>query len=158
LALPVLFVVAFIVPGVLLQVKSLTQIPWFERTSSLPAMVRLSLRNIAQACHYLAATHPDGRFPDSLGAIDDELIPADNLFMPSVSQDVPPEPPVYLGSGFTLDSPPDLALLISPPFRKNQTDVRIVITRGGETLEIPAAEADTWIERVLSERKPTGLK
>jgi hypothetical protein len=157
-ALPVLFVVAFIVPGVMLQVKSLAQVPWFERSSSLPAMVRLSLRNIAQACHYLAATHPDGRFPDSLEAIDEELIPADNRFMPSPGTDVPQEPPVYLGSGFTLDSPPGQALLISPPFRKRQTDIRIVITRGGVTLEIPAAEAEAWIDRVLDEKKPAGSK
>ena len=157
-ALPVLFVIAFIVPGVLLQVKSLAQAPWFERSSSLPAMVRLSLRNIAQACHYLAATHPDGGFPDSLAAIDGELIPPDNRFMPSPVTDVPREPPVYLGAGFTLDSPPGQALLISPPFRKNQTDIRIVVTRGGDTLEIPAAEAEIWIDRALSERKPAGLK
>lgn len=158
LVLPVLFIVAFIVPGVLLQAKSLAQIPWFERSSSLPAMVRLSLRNIAQACHYLAATHPDGRFPESLDAIDEELIPADNRFMPSPGADVPQEPPIYLGSGFNLDSPPAQALLISPPFRNKQTDIRIVITRGGKTLEIPAADAEIWINRVLDEKKPAGLK
>ncbi len=36
LFLPILFAVAFIVPGALLQVKSLAAEPWFERSSSPP--------------------------------------------------------------------------------------------------------------------------
>lgn len=40
----------------------------------------------------------------------------------------------------------------------NKTAIRILVTRGGETREIPANVADTWIDKVFKEMKPAGLK
>lgn len=46
LLLPILFIIAFIVPGALLQVKSLAENPWFQDVSATFPETRLSLRNV----------------------------------------------------------------------------------------------------------------
>lgn len=156
--LPILFIIAFIVPGMLLQMKSLTGITWFEKSSNKTAWMRMTLRNIAQACHVSAVEHPNQSFPESLDAVDEDLVSTHLLRMPSTNPSLPVEPPIYLGAGFSQNSPGGRALLISPPFLKGQTYVRIVITRDVESIEIPAESAEVWIDEVLNERKATAPK
>ena len=62
----------------------------------------------------------------------------------------PPEPPIYFGKWLTLDSAPDLPLLISPGYRQGGKRIRQVLTVGSELVVIDDEEVDTWIDKAMA--------
>jgi hypothetical protein len=50
----------------------------------------------------------------------------------------------------TLDSAPDLPLLISPGYRQGGKRVRQVLTVGSELVVIDDEEVDTWIDKAMA--------
>jgi hypothetical protein len=150
LLLPVLFAISFIVPGILLQVDGLREVRWFKRTSMKESsVVHLDLRNLAQGCALSASRATDGRFPDSLDGLTEQgFMSAKRLYFPD-DPHVPPEPPIYLGAGYTRDTPRDTPLAISRRFQERGTWMRVVVTVGGTMTMIHDDEVDTWLDRVI---------
>lgn len=151
---PILFVIAFIVPGILLQLASLRDVKWFKPQYHHAAYYKLVLRNYAQACNSLALEHPDGRLPDSLGEIHERSLMTPGFIDPSDEMEIPTELPIYLGAGWSNPCDPAQPLLISPPYQANGKSTRCAITRGGNFLEIPEEQTDAWIDRALGQRRP----
>ena len=151
--LPVLFGIAFIVPGALLQVDLLRQSPWFQPQRHHGAILKMALRNYAQAAFYLAEESPGKRFPHSLEAIEEADLMDVEAFVPFGDSYLPMEPFIYLGADQTLSSDPSLPLCISPPYPQNGVTFRQLITLAGEFVEIHDEEVDSWIERVYPRAK-----
>jgi hypothetical protein len=150
LVLPVLFVISFIVPGILLQVDGLRGERWFNRSSmKLSSWVMLELRNRAQACAALANESTDGKYPDSLDALAARDLVRGRLLDFSDDPNTPAEPPLYLGAGYTRDTAGDAPLAISPRYHERGSWQRIVVTVDGSMIVIQDDEVDAWLDRVV---------
>lgn len=148
LLLPVLFVISFIVPGILRQVDGLREVRWFQRNSmKLSSLVKLELRNRAQACAALANEATDGKYPDSLDVLAERDWVRERLLNFSNDPNTPPEPPIYLGAGYTSDTAKDAPLMISPRFQERGIWQRIVVTVDGTMTMIQDDEVDAWLDR-----------
>lgn len=153
LNLPVLFVISFIVPGVILQADSLARIRWFESSSgSTRAMVTMELRNLAILCQLHAQDGETGKYPDSLDELTADFHSEGRIHFPSHSE-LPAEPPIYLGAGFPIDTNSDEALLISPAFKIRGEWKRVVQKFNGSVELIPALDAESWMDRCLENRR-----
>lgn len=153
LILPVLFVISFIVPGLILQADSLARIRWFENTrSSTRAMVTMDMRNLALSCQLHAEDRSTGRYPDSLDELSADFHSERWIHISSDSGG-PSEQPIYLGAGCPINTNTNEALMISPPFRFRGEWQRVVLKFNGSNELIPATEADSWIDRSLRNRR-----
>lgn len=148
LVIPVLFVIAFLVPGVLLQVEQLRKTPWTEKDRSAKRIRTLGeMKNTWPNLVMFASEH-EGRYPDTLEELDTDR------GWRSSSESYREDPVIYLGAGLTDEADPGLPLMISPPFSgKDGKPGRWVTTAGGDSKEIPADEVDVWIQRSLAARK-----
>jgi hypothetical protein len=151
--LPSLFVVSFLVPGIILQIGSLNQGNWFQGSRSDGAFKLMQARNIAQAAHVWATTEGADQFPPSIATITSADILGEDAFRPQPSGENPGEPPLYLGAGLTTKSDPALPLVISDAYSRKQILYRRVITVGSEFVEIRAEEVDEWIARAMAARE-----
>ena len=150
LLLPVLFAMAFIVPGILLQVDGLRKVRWFDSNSiKRSSMARLELRNLAQACAGVANLDPDGKYPDSLDALVKQEYMSRRLLDLSDDNNIPPEHLIYLGTGYTRDTADDAPLAISPCFLERGNWRRIVVTVDGTMTMIQDDEVDALLDRVV---------
>jgi len=150
LLLPVLFAMSFIVPGILLQVDGLRKVSWFARHSGKPSsMAKMEMRNLAQACAGFANISTDGKFPDSLDVLVKKDFVSRRLLDLSGDKNIPPEHPIYLGTGCTRDTAGDAPLAISPCFQDRGSLQRIVVTVDGTMIVIQDDEVDAWIDRVI---------
>ena len=156
LLLPVLFAIAFIVPGVIFQVNALREVRWFEESPNMRAHCRMELRGYAANIMSAATDDPQGRLPESLDAKDELEHRRSNLYiLPRGGNAAPPyEPTIYLGSGLTLRSDPGLPLCISTCYLKGGKLTRWVITLSQESFEIQDSETDAWIRRGLQRPAP----
>jgi hypothetical protein len=151
--IPIFFVIAFLVPGVLLQVRVLSSDPeWFHReVSTSDSMVRHDMQLIATRLYDYAAEN-DGQFPD---ALEDALSDDDkDSFSADWSPLRPSEPFIYLGGGLSDTSDPGLPLLISRQLVGRSGGLeRKMLTIGNEMRVIPAEAAEEWITRSLKARR-----
>lgn len=150
---PVLFVVAFLAPGVILQIRDLPAgSGWFHRGDSITETT--VTENMKQIGMMLLedASENGGRFPDSLNEL---LSNADKgLIKREWSSLSSPEPLIYLGAGLSDTSDPSVPLLISRPLvRRDGSLERKMLTIGYEIRMIPAEAADEWITRALDARR-----
>jgi hypothetical protein len=154
---PIFFVIAFLVPGVLLQVRALSSDPeWFHRDVSITdSMVRQNMGLIAMRLHEHAAEN-GGRFPASLEEVlsDDD----NDSFSADWSPLRPSEPFIYLGAGLSDTSDPRLPLLISRQLVGRDGSLeRKMLTIGHEVKVIPVEAAEEWITLSLKARSEPGL-
>jgi len=162
LMVPLFFVISFLVPGVILQVNELAKVKWAHRGASIGETLQrqeiLSLQGLLLESA-VSQDETGGRFPAALTELDEMKPRAFRKRLAySSNPTAPPEFPIYLGSGFTLDSDPQLPLLISPSFVIPEGECRYVVTIGGERIKIPADEADAWIQRSLDARPPADAR
>ncbi|WP_367870279.1 hypothetical protein [Luteolibacter sp. Populi] len=151
---PVLFVIAFLVPGVFLQVRELSDVRWFHREAGKGGSTAQSIvSDYRMALFEYSETH-EGRFPASIAEVEQERIrgPWGGKRHPW-NRDLPPEEPIYLGPGLTDQSDPSLALVITPAFQEKKGPCRYLLTIGGEKKKIPTEDLDAWIERSLDARR-----
>jgi hypothetical protein len=151
--MPLLFMISYLVPGAILQVGSLKQGAWFQRSRSDGAFKLMHARNIAQAAHVWATTEGGDRFPPSIATIVSADILGEDTFRPQSSGENPGEPPLYLGAGLTTKSDPALPLVISDAYSRKQILYRRIITVGSEVVEIQAEEVDEWIAKAMAARE-----
>lgn len=149
---PILFVIAFLIPGALLQIRALpADSEWFHREVSIAdSMVRRNMDLIAMRLHEHAAEN-GGRFPDSF----EEVLSNDDKdsFSADWSPLRPSEPFIYLGAGLSDTSDPSLALLISRQLVGRDGSLeRKMLTIGHEVKVIPVEAAEEWITRSLEAR------
>ncbi len=158
---PVLFVIAFLVPGVLLQVQGLSGTRWIFRewgkTDSLVSRVVERYRTVALE-H--AAAH-DGKFPETLAELQRDtkiqsLEKDARTGRHHWNLDLPHEPLIYLGAGLTSRDDGGLVLMISPPFSEDGVRVRLVANIAGQLTTIPEGEVDALIQRSLDARRGAG--
>ena len=150
--LPLLFAISFLVPGAILQIGALQQVNWFQYSRSDKASKVMHARNIAQAAHAWATMEGDDRFPPSTAAMISWGALDENTFRPQSFGEDLGEPPLYLGAGLTTQSDPDLPLVISDIYGRNQIRHRTIITVGNEFVEIRPEEVDEWIARTMAAR------
>ncbi|MCW1912578.1 hypothetical protein OJ996_03265 [Luteolibacter sp. GHJ8] len=145
---PALFVIAFLVPGILLQLRAIARDPdWFRRESSIASsLIVHDYQRIGIGLFEYSSEH-EGRFPDSLEALAQQSEGGEAMLY------LKGEPPIYLGIGLTERSDPGLPLLISPEFSDRGIARRLVRTVGWDEKFIPSAEADVWISRALEARR-----
>ncbi len=138
LLLPLLFATSFLVPGVLLQVRQLAAVPWFqEERSTAQALIRERMRELHMRLHL--RDEDSDRYPDTLGEeYADYFVAPDGpgMFL---------EPFVYPGSGLPFDCDPATSIIISPPYLKKGGSRRLVLTAGGNLVEISDAEVGDWL-------------
>lgn len=150
LILPVLFIVSFLVPGVLLQLNSLGHATWFERHRNPRAEIINDLRNLWCVAIDAASKEPGGRFPATL----DELIeehqgPRIRTILRSNDANLPSEPIIYLGSRLTWESDGSLPLFVSSCYQDGGILVRQVMTLDGDSIQIRDEVTGTWVDRVM---------
>ena len=151
LLLPVMFATAFIVPGIVMQVDGLRKEErWFEEHgASIRVGVVMDLRNLAQGCAGFANVANDEKYPESIDAlVKKEFLSASSMGFSWVDN-TPPEFPIYLGAGYTRDTPMDAPLAISPRYPMNGSWERTVVSVGGKMTTIRDDEVDAWIDRVI---------
>jgi hypothetical protein len=151
--IPILFVTAFLVPGVLLQIRALpNDSEWFHREVSIAdSMVRQNMNLIAMRL-YEYASENGGRFPDAV----EEVLSNDDRksFSADWSPRRPSEPFIYLGGGLSDTSDPGLPLLISRQLVGRDGSLeRKMLTIGHEVKVIPVEAAEEWITRSLEARR-----
>ena len=150
--LPVLFATAFLVPGILLQVKTLGNSSWFNRNRGQVFMSDSRLREVWYAALENASKEPGGGYPETLEHL---LELASYLGHPRFEthreKTIPGEPQIYLGWHLRADSDPDLPMAISAPFLWNGEMFRRLIKLNGQIVQIRDEEADAWIQRVMEQ-------
>lgn len=153
LVLPLLFAISFLVPGVLLQLKLFGEMRWFDRERGKTVVVGHMRRlHLAIAMRDMDGTAKE--FPDwPLDLTPEELEDWNGLSRSDRENGKPPEPPIYLGRRVTWDSDAEMPLLISPAHREGGKLVRQVLKVDGTIVQIPAAETDQWIDKVLMEER-----
>ncbi|MCW1885066.1 hypothetical protein OKA04_10035 [Luteolibacter flavescens] len=152
MVVPLLFVISFLVPGVILQVDGLRRVKWTELHRSRNYTPALHAMKIATAAVVWAENRSDRRFPPSADTlVSDGSLSQSDLKIDSKG-DALGEPPLYLGAGLTAQSDPGLPLVISGPYSRYEARHRTVITIDLTTVEIAADELDAWIEMALEAR------
>lgn len=156
--IPVLFVIAFLVPGILLQVQGLSGTRWFYREQGKGHSSAQELVKGYQIAAFEYAVDHDDKFPETEAELPvsswiRSLRDSDDRGRHYWDRDLPREPVIYLGAGLTIESEGSLALAISPPFSGHEGRARYVATIGSEVILIRADEADAWIQRSLDARQ-----
>lgn len=154
LLLPVLFMIAFLVPGALVQLEGLAGVKWFQHGYGPLSLARWQTTHVARVAKIWAETENGGRFPDSLN----ELVKAgsragESFRISPAIEGEPAEPLMYFGKGLTIESDASLPLVISPCFVVEGKRIRVVATVGGESI-IRDDELDAWIDKAMAARKP----
>lgn len=148
--LPVLFALAFLVPGILFHARSLGEEPMMLRSRGSDAMLRNQLDNFWMFAQDSALENKDGKFPETLDAYFSDSNPSALRQLDRQSSgDPPPEPPIYFGNFLNIDSDPELPLAITGPFLHRGHPHRLVINIGGNITLIPDHDTHHWILRVL---------
>ncbi|QJE96715.1 hypothetical protein [Luteolibacter luteus] len=152
---PVLFVISFLVPGIILQGTQLAGVKWVHHSPSRPGWTQGSM--VSDFWLELVSTatkqdEPPWPFPNSLAELETVKRGAWIRMATDFRDPAPPELPIYLGAGFSADSDPGLPLLISARFASEQGFSRYVKTIGGKQIMIRDAETDQWIQRSLDAR------
>lgn len=144
--LPVLFALAFLVPGILFHARSLAEEPMMLRSRGSDAMLRNQLENFWMFAQDSALENKDGKFPETLDAYFSDSNPsALRRLDRQSSDDPPPEPPIYLGNFLNHNSDPELPLAITGPFLQEGHLHRLVINVRGEITLIRDQETHDWI-------------
>ena len=154
LIFPTLFVISFIVPGILLQFKLLASdnITEYGRGSDRSAAI-LDSRNYTQAVQGHTNMKSLERFPDSLSPDIDEYFGPRTRYRRYYDSGKLETGIIYLGSGLGPDSDPDLPLIISRPYLSGGTKMRVIWTIGSEMKEIQDSELGEWIQRSIDARR-----
>lgn len=161
---PVLFVISFLVPGVFLHLKGLFAEPqWLRSNRDSPYLsARLATQKLGGMLveHATISGGESMNFPATLADLEKD--PANrgewSGLRPVKQAGLPAEMPIYLGNGFSLESDPELPLLISVPFTRGGDAMRFVFTIGSGMELIPSAEAEEWIGRSLAARRASAEK
>lgn len=144
--LPVLFALAFLVPGILFHARSLEEEPMMLRSLGSDAMLRYQLENFWMAALDPALENKDGKFPETMDAYFSDSKPnALRRLDRQFSDDPPPDPPIYLGCFLNHNSDPELPLAITGPFLQEGHLHRFVINARGEITLIRDQETHDWI-------------
>lgn len=140
--LPLLFSIAFLVPGILLQGKMLINAgKLFESKGrgSERAANMVFARNHMQWIAHLMNEKGREKYPDTL--LSEE--------MPSSGHDL-----IYPAAGMPVPLDGSFPLIISPPYRDAQGVMRRwLFTADYESREIPAEDLDVWLEKSIELRK-----
>ncbi len=148
--LPVLFALAFLVPGILFHARSLAEEPMMLRSRGSDAMLRNQLENFWMFAQDSALENKDGKFPETMDAYFSDSKPsALRRLDRQSSDDPPPEPPIYFGNFLNIDSDPELPLAITGPFLHRGHQHRLVINIKGNITLIRDQDTHNWIQRVM---------
>ncbi len=151
--LPLLFATAFLVPGVLLQVRGLFAERWFESGLRYPPEAAAA-RQLSMYANAWAGEFGDGRFPPSVAAMVESGLMSVETGRFVTKPALLGEPALYLGAGLTMDSDASLPLVISSPYEGENGLVRLVVMVGSDRLEIREDELNGWVDRALAARQP----
>lgn len=148
--LPVLFALAFLVPGVLFHARSLGEEPMILRSRGSDAMLRIQLSDFWMFALDSALENKDGNFPETMDTYFSNSKPsALRRLDRQSSDDPPPEPPIYLGRFLNHNSDPELPLAITGPFLHKGHPHRLVINIAGNITLIRDQDTHNWILKVL---------
>ncbi len=150
------FAAAFLVPGVILILRTPMQGPWTEgRSGSERAFMTMETRNLCQALTAHAALREQDHYPASLGAVVrlDEFIDPEDPLAHAEERGF-----LYPGAGLPVDLEERFALLLSPAFHHRGETVRIVAwsdwsfePRPVDAIEALLAETETLARRLREE-------
>jgi hypothetical protein len=148
--LPVLFALAFVVPGILFHARSLAEEPMMQRSRGSDAILRNQLENFWMFAQDSALENKDGKFPETMDAYFSDSKPnALRRHDRQSSDDPPPEPPIYLGNFLNHNSDPELPLAITGPFLHKGYPHRLVINIAGNITLIRDQDTHNWIRKVM---------
>lgn len=147
LLLPVFFIISFLLPGMLLQLRGLAGTPWFEHQRTALRNAESQVLAVNQAVRFWQIQNETKAFPPSLATLIDSKVVAHPFRGDGMA-----DPPIYLGAGLTLDSDPALPLLISSSYEDHRIPCRIVLTVDGSFETITEDDLNDCINRSLAAR------
>ena len=145
LLLPVLFFIAFLIPGLLLQLRPMdSKESWTESSGrgSERSAHHITVRNHAQWMEYLMKEEGRGRYPAHL--LSSEIS--------YYGQDL-----IYPAAGLMSPLPSSFPLIIGDVFPDDAGSLRRWVMRADhEMVEIPAEDLDVWLARAVHMRGVSG--
>lgn len=145
----VLFAASFLVPGVILVLRTPMEDGLTQRSDRRAHAFRSETHWISMhLLEYCFSDPPPGHLPDDFPAFlaaNEKLDPRPwgwNAFL-------------FPGAGLSTDADPDTAVIVTPRYRDHKDLVHTVITLGGEVRIIPATGLPTLLEKAAAEHRRT---